>query len=36
MLDQCTLVLECVTLAEMVEFMVEVLIDFARSPILDE
>ena len=36
MLDQCTLVLECVTLAEMVEFVVEVLVDLARGAVLDK
>lgn len=34
--DQCALVLESVTLAKMVEFVVEVLVDFARGAILDE
>ena len=35
MLDKRTLVLERVTLAEMVEFMVEVLVDLASSAVLD-
>jgi hypothetical protein len=36
MLNQRTLVLKCVTLAEMVEFVVEVLVDFARGAVLYE
>ena len=36
MLDECTLVLEGVTLAEVVEFVVEVLVDLAGGAILDE
>jgi len=36
MLDQCALVLECVTLAEMIEFVVEVLVDLAGCTVLDE
>ena len=36
MLNQCTLVLEGVTLAEMVEFMIEVLVDLARGSVFDE
>ena len=36
MFDKRTLVLERVTLAEMVEFMVEVLVDLASSAVLDE
>ena len=36
MLDKRTLVLERVTLAEMVEFMVKVLVDLASSAVLDE
>jgi hypothetical protein len=35
-LNQRTLVLECVTLAQVVEFVVEVLVDFAGGAILDE
>jgi hypothetical protein len=35
MLDESTLVLEGVTLGEMVELMVEVLVDLAASPVLD-
>lgn len=35
MLNQSTLVLEGVTLAQMVELVVEVLVDFAGSAILD-
>ena len=34
MLDESTLVLEGVTLAKMVEFVVEVLVDLAGGPIL--
>jgi hypothetical protein len=34
--DQGALVLEGVTLAEMVEFVVEMLVDFASCTILDE
>lgn len=36
MLDQCTLVLEGVTLAELVEFVVEVLVNLASSTVLDK
>ena len=36
MFNQRTLVLEGVTLAQMVEFVVEVLVDFARSAVLDK
>jgi hypothetical protein len=35
-LDQRTLVLECVTLAQVVEFVVQVLVDFARGTVLDQ
>lgn len=35
-LNQRTLVLECVTLAQVVEFVVKVLVDFASGTILDE
>lgn len=35
-LDKCTLVLEGVTLAEMVEFVVEVLVDLACGTVLDQ
>ena len=35
MFYQGTLVLKSVTLAEMVEFVVEVLVDLARSTVLD-
>jgi hypothetical protein len=34
-LNQCSLVLEGVTLAQVVEFVVEVLVDLAASTILD-
>ena len=34
-LNQCPLVLEGVTLAEVVEFVVEVLIDLAAGTVLD-
>ena len=34
-LDECTLVLECVTLAQVVEFVVEVLVDLAGSTVFD-
>jgi len=34
--DQGALVLEGVTLAEMVEFVVEMLVDLASSTVLDE
>jgi hypothetical protein len=33
--DESTLVLEGVTLAEMVEFVVKVLVDLARGTVLD-
>jgi hypothetical protein len=36
MLNQCPLVLECVTLAEMVEFVVEMLVNLAAGTILDK
>lgn len=36
MLDEGTLVLESVTLAQVIELMVQVLIDLARRTILDE
>ena len=36
MLHQRTLVLECVTLAQVVEFVVQVLVDFARGTVLDQ
>jgi hypothetical protein len=36
MLDESTLVLEGVTLAEMVEFVIEMLVDFAAGSVLDE
>ena len=36
MLDEGTLVLEGVTLAQVVEFVVKVLVDFASGAILDE
>jgi hypothetical protein len=36
MFNQRTLVLEGITLAEVVEFVVKVLIDFACGPILDK
>jgi hypothetical protein len=35
-LNQRTLVLECITLAQMVEFVVEVLVDFASGAVLDK
>jgi hypothetical protein len=35
-LDQGALVLKGVTLAEMVELVVEVLVDFAAGPVLDQ
>src|SRR3984957_15394227 len=35
-LNQRTLVLECVTLAQVVEFVVKVLVDFASGTILDK
>jgi hypothetical protein len=35
-LDQRTLVLECVTLAQVVEFVVKMLVDFACGTILDK
>jgi hypothetical protein len=34
--DQCTLVLEGVTLAELVELVIEVLVDLAGCSVLDE
>jgi len=36
MLDQCTLVLEGVTLAEMVQLVVEMLVDFAGSAVFGQ
>ena len=36
MLNQCPLVLERVTLAEVVQFVVEVLVDLSSGTILDE
>ena len=36
MFDQCTLMFEGVTLAEMIKFMVEMFIDLARGTVLDE
>ena len=36
MLDQCALVLECVTLAQVVELVVEVLVDLTRGAVLDQ
>lgn len=36
MLNQCSLVLKSVALAEMIEFVVKVLINFAASTILYE
>ena len=36
MFNQCTLVFEGVTLAQVVEFVVEVLVDLSRGTILDE
>jgi NAD dependent epimerase/dehydratase family enzyme len=36
MLDQGTLVLECVTLAQLVQLVVEVLVNLAGSTILDK
>ena len=35
MLNECTLVLEGVTLAEMVEFVVEVLVNLAGGAVFD-
>jgi hypothetical protein len=35
-LNQCSLVLEGVTLAEVVEFVVEVLVDLAAGTVLDQ
>ena len=35
-LDEGTLVLECVTLAQVVELVVEVLVDLAGGTVLDE
>jgi hypothetical protein len=35
-LDQCSLVLESVTLAEVVQLVVKVLVDLACSTVLDE
>lgn len=36
MLNQSTLVLESVTLAELIELVVKVLVDLSRSPVLDQ
>ena len=36
MLDKCTLVLEGVTLAGAVEFVIKVLVNLSRSTVLDE
>ena len=36
MFDECTLVLEGVTLAEVIELVVEVLVDLAGGAVLDE
>lgn len=36
MLNQRTLVLECVTLAQVVELVVEVLVDLASGTVLDK
>ena len=36
MFNESTLVLECVTLAELVEVVVEVLVDLAGCPVLDQ
>ena len=35
-LDQCSLMLEGVTLAQVVELVVKVLVDFAAGTVLDE
>lgn len=35
-LNQCTLMLECITLAEMVKFVIEMLVDFARRAVFDK
>lgn len=36
MLNQCSLVLESVTLAEMIQFVVEMFVDLAAGTILNE
>lgn len=36
MLDQCTLVLEGVTLAELIKLVVEMFVDFSGGTVLDE
>jgi hypothetical protein len=36
MFNQRTLVLECITLAQVVEFVIKVLVDFACGPVLDK
>jgi hypothetical protein len=36
MFDQCTLVLEGVTLAELIEFVVEMFVDFSGGAVLDK
>ena len=36
MLDQSALVLEGITLAQMVEVVVEMLVDFSRGPVFDQ
>lgn len=36
MLNQCTLVLECVALTQVVQLVVQVLVDLAGGTVLDE
>ena len=36
MLNECSLVLECVTLAQVVEFVVEVFVDFPRGTVFGQ
>ena len=36
MFDQSSLVLERVTLAQLIQFMIKVLVDFASSTVFDE
>lgn len=36
MFNQCTFVLKCITLAQVVELVVEVLVDLARGSVFDE
>jgi hypothetical protein len=36
MLNECSLVLEGVTLAQVIEFMVQVLVDLAAGTVLDQ